>query len=145
MAYADKLKKILDEKKLRHQTERDARDEKELDDVAALISEDGNGFLRTNAAPDLPGHVVFRTPSRREFAAFHHAQFVNPSEKGAQDRRSKAGPNLGNNCVVYPDVKTPEGKALLDKLYEAIPGLEDQIAAAVIALAQGRVEEEGKD
>lgn len=145
MAYADKLKAILDAKKAKHEAERLTRDEKELDDIAALISEEGTGFLRTHAAPDLPGHVVFRTPSRREFAAFHHAQFVNPNERGAQDRKSKAGPNLGNSCVIHPDVKTPEGKASLDKLYEAIPGLEDQIAAAVIALAQGRVEEEGKD
>lgn len=139
MGYDDRMREIRDRRENATKKEREARDEKDLDQIAELLGDAANGFVRVpDAAPELVGHVVFRRPTKQEIARYRAIVRRDSSERGAVEAKAKAGQELAAQCRVWPEPDQYE------QLLEAHPMVADAIAVELFRLAEGGAREEAK-
>lgn len=87
---------------------------------------------------DVSGWVLFRAPTRQEYARWREHKFAIGPERGALTRRANCDRELAAACVQYPDEK---GWA---ELVGRFPAVTDAVAAKVLRVAEAAAEEEGK-
>lgn len=142
MGYDEKiaeLQKKLDEAKLA----REARDEKELDELIAKslhpALDDTLVLVRVqDAPPHLPGHIVGTRPSGPQNDRFKQLMWKDSSQRGVVEAKSRAGEQLAAQCLVYP---TKERYAELCAAFVMVP---EKFAKALIEGAEAGAEATGK-
>jgi hypothetical protein len=137
--YEDKLRELADLRK--EETEkRQARDEKEIEEVVRLLASDDSYLMVRfeESTSDLPGHVVVRRPGSVEMARYKQVIFTDSSQRGAVERKANAGSALAAQCLVWPSRE--RYNALCEK-YTLVP---EAIAKRLTDAADAGAAEEGK-